>query len=433
MKVMMLTWEYPPIQVGGLARHVCHLSRSLSQQGTRVAVVTLGGHGTVPRETDGNLEIVRTSPYFSNAPDFTTWVMHANFALLEAALELTREWGEPDIVHAHDWLVVYSGKALKNLLRIPLTATIHATEHGRNNGIHNSTQKYISDMEWWLTYEAWKVVCCSRYMREELQRVFNLPGDKIRVIPNGVALPEAGALRGGARGTDRRDFFAGPKERIIFHVGRQVPEKGGAVLLDAFATVLKSVPEAKLIMAGSGPWGEELRRRARSLGIERKVLFTGYLQDETVQNLYRWAEVAVFPSTYEPFGIVALEAMASGTPVVVSDVGGLSEIVEHEVDGLKTYAGSSSSLSDQILRILGEPELARRLSQAARAKVARDFAWDEIARETTLLYRQILSESAQTPWVQAGDRVRSAEDVPGPHSDPDLRTGERPGRYVETH
>ncbi|MCL4426294.1 MAG: glycosyltransferase family 4 protein, partial [Firmicutes bacterium] len=265
MKVMMLSWEYPPNQVGGLAKHVYYLSHSLSQEGTQVAVVTLGGHGTAPRESEDNLEVVRTVPYFSNAPDFTTWVMHANFGLLEAGLGLTREWGEPDIIHAHDWLVVYAGKALKNLLRIPLAATIHATEHGRNSGIHNPTQKYISDMEWWLTYESWRVVCCSHYMREELQRVFNLPGDKIRVIPNGVNLPAVGSVGGTVRGaaggivtatggtvigTARgtavggaarsagRDFFARPKERIIFHVGRQVPEKGGAILLDAFASVL---------------------------------------------------------------------------------------------------------------------------------------------------------------------------------------------------
>jgi glycosyltransferase involved in cell wall biosynthesis len=203
-------------------------------------------------------------------------------------------------------------------------------------------------------------------------------------------------------------------------VGRQVPEKGGAILLEAFAHVLRAIPEAKLVMAGTGPWGEELKRRARSLGIDHKVLFAGYLQDETVQNLYRWADVCVFPSTYEPFGIVALEAMASGAPVVVSDVGGLSEIVEHEVDGLKTYAGSSSSVADQMLRILREPELASRLSGAARDKVASQFAWDQIAQNTNAFYRQILSESARTPWVQEKDP-------------PDRRVVEPPGRYTPVH
>ena len=191
--------------------------------------------------------------------------------------------------------------------------TIHATEFGRNNGLHNDTQRHISDIEWWLTYEAWRVICCSHFMDDEVRRVFQLPQDKIAVIPNGV---DAGNFKTASKRARRSDYAA-PDEKIIFYVGRLVQEKGVQVLLDAAPEILAQYPQAKFIIAGKGPFLDALKRQASVMGIANRVYFTGYILMKLKQP-YSWADVAVFPSLYEPFESL-LEAMAARTPVVVSD------------------------------------------------------------------------------------------------------------------
>jgi len=141
-------------------------------------------------------------------------------------------------------------------------------------------------------------------------------------------------------------------EKIILFMGRLVYEKGVQTLISAMPKILSHYHDSKLVIAGKGGMIDELRAQVNSLGLGNKVYFTGYLGSKDVQKMYKCSDVSVFPSTYEPFGIVALEAMLSGTPVVVSDIGGLNEIVEHGVNGMKSYAGNPNSLADSILALL---------------------------------------------------------------------------------
>ncbi|MCL5047096.1 MAG: glycosyltransferase family 4 protein, partial [Actinobacteria bacterium] len=252
MRVLMLSWEFPPNLVGGLSRHVDNLSRALVGRGVEVDVLTTSYPGAPPLEEIGGVRVHRVPPYFSNAPDFPSWVMHANFGFLEEGARLVGANGPADLVHAHDWLVTYAARGLKHLYQVPLVATIHATEHGRHNGVHSPQQKYINDIEWWLTYEAWRVISCSRYMKDEVRRLFGLPEDKVRVVPNGVNLPVEPRKTDGVDGTAPRAVdpskqaagprprsrFAHPAEKIIFHVGRLVPEKGAGLLLEALPMIL---------------------------------------------------------------------------------------------------------------------------------------------------------------------------------------------------
>ena len=251
--------------------------------------------------------------------------------MVEYAVSLVNSLAELDLIHAHDWLVAYAGRALKQAYKVPLIATIHATEYGRNQGLHNDLQRYISDVEWWLVYEAWRVIVCSSYMSKELQRVFQAPTDKLRIVPNGVDLKRY--QRTGQELS--RPSFATPEEKIVLFVGRLVQEKGVHLLIEAIPKILHYCSGVKFIIAGRGPAEDYLKNKAMDLGVANRIYFTGYIDDETRDLLYREAAVAVFPSLYEPFGMVVLEAMAARTPVVVADVGGLSEIVAHEVNGLK--------------------------------------------------------------------------------------------------
>ncbi|MCL6612272.1 MAG: glycosyltransferase family 4 protein [Peptococcaceae bacterium] len=399
MRIIMLSWEYPPKSVGGLAQHVYDLTSALAEIGEDVHLVTVGSHDAPQVETVNGVKVYRVYPYQVSSLDFVHWVTQLNVAMLEKAASVMNDEGGFHLVHSHDWLAAYAARAVKHAYRIPLVATIHATEYGRNYGLHNDLQRHISDVEWWLIYESWRVICCSHYMRGELQHVFQVPDDKIRIIPNGV---NASAFQ-TKNSAYRREDYASPDEQIVLYVGRLVREKGVQVLIDAIPHILKYRPGTKFIIAGRGPYENALRNQAAAMGIANRIYFTGYVNDELRNALYSWASVAVIPSLYEPFGIVALEAMAAQAPVVISDTGGLSEIVRHTVDGLKAYPGNSQSLADMVIWLLNDRSLAENMKRKAYSKVQREYNWLEIARQTREVYREILNARRSTAWYE-GDR-----------------------------
>jgi len=166
--------------------------------------------------------------------------------------------------------------------------------------------------------------------------------------------------------------------------------------VDAWPKVLSTVP-AKLVIAGGGARGH-LEEQAARLGVANHIYFTGRISDEDRDQLYRVADLAVYPSLYEPFGIVALEAMAAGVPVVASDAGGLKEFVVHDVTGTSTWAGDSDSLAWGIVRALTDPERSRRLAEAARERVLTEFHWMAIAGRTKEVYSRVWKEYLSSDW-----------------------------------
>ena len=298
--------------------------------------------------------------------------------------------GKFDVIHAHDWLVAYAAKTLKDSYNIPLVATIHATEAGRNSGIHNEVQKYINDTEWMLTYEASEVIVNSNYMKGEMQRLFGLPYEKINVIPNGVNL---NLFNGIERDYNFRRKYAMDNEKIILFMGRLVYEKGVQHLIAAMPKILAGYHDAKLVICGKGGMIDELKQEVNNLGISEKVYFAGYMSGKDVQRMYKAADISVFPSTYEPFGIVALEAMLSGNPVVVSDIGGLNEIVDHRENGMKTYCGNPNSIADSILELLYDHKLCADITKKAKNKVRNEYNWSKISQDTHFAYQKAICET----------------------------------------
>jgi len=396
MRTLVLSWEFPPKIVGGIARHVYDLSRAMVKQGEDIHVITCGVQGAPEYENVHGIKVYRVPASNPAAPDFLTWVLQLNINMLEQASKLKIAGLDFDLIHVHDWLAAFAGKSLKHAWRIPLISTIHATEYGRNNGLHNPLQRYISDVEWWLGYESWRIICCSQYMKSELQRVFQIPDDKLQVIPNGVYPEEFNQTRIDPESI--RYKYAAPDEKIVFHVGRIVPEKGLGVLLEAMPKVLAYDSRVKLVIAGKGAYLDELRHRAYQLGIYNRIYFTGYIDDDTRNALYKCAQVAVFPSLYEPFGIVALEGMAAGTPVVVSDTGGMSEIIQHGVNGLKAYTNNPTSLADNIIWALDHPDHAQKMKAQALEDIRNIYNWDRIAAKTIGTYQHVLEEFKRSNW-----------------------------------
>ncbi len=390
MRILMLTWEYPPRVVGGIAKVVHDLSHRLIKDGHEVTVVTYKEADTPEFEDDKGVKVYRVENYMINPNNFIDWIMQMNFNMISKATQIIANEGNFDVIHAHDWLVANAAKSLKSAFGTPIVATIHATEAGRNSGIHDETQRYINDTEWMLTYESSEVIVNSNYMKSELQRLFGLPFEKINVVPNGVNLTLYNNVE---KDYEFRRKYASDNEKIVLFVGRLVYEKGVQHLISAMPKILNGYHDTKLVIAGKGGMIDELKSLSYSLGIQDKVYFTGHLNLNQVTKMYKCADVAVFPSTYEPFGIVALEGMLSGTPVVVSDIGGLNEIVEHGQNGMKSYAGNPNSLADSILTLLYNPELGMKIAKNAKAKVKEKYNWQKIAQDTHFAYQKAICET----------------------------------------
>ena len=390
MKILMLTWEYPPRVVGGIARVVHDLSQRLIKDGHEVTVVTYRDEGMPEFEDDKGVKVYRVYNYMINPNNFIDWIMQMNFNMVAKASEIISKEGNFDVIHAHDWLVAYAAKTLKNSYGTPIVSTIHATESGRNSGIHDETQRYINDTEWMLTYESSEVIVNSNYMKNELQRLFGLPYEKINVVPNGVNLTLYNDVE---KDYEFRRKYASDNEKIILFVGRLVYEKGVQHLISAMPKILNGYHDSKLVVVGKGGMLDDLKAQAESMGIANKVYFTGYLNSKQVQKIYKCADIAVFPSTYEPFGIVALEGMLAGVPTVVSDVGGLNEIVDHGVNGMKTYAGNPNSIADSVLTLLYDKQLCAKVAKKAKQKVKEEFNWAKIAQDTHYIYERAICKT----------------------------------------
>ena len=405
LSVMMLTWEFPPRIIGGISPHVYYLSKSLARNGAKVYVVTCDFPGAPQHEVVDGVQVLRIDSYKNPSPDFATWVYLMNVNMQKEAAALVNSLGgKIDVFHAHDWLVATAGIGLKHVFRKPLFATMHSTEIGRRNGIHFDYEKMIHETEAWLTYEAWKVICCSDYMVSHVRWAFGLPEDKLVMVPNGVNTEVY-----AGHGEDLSEFrskFALPEEKIVLSVGRLVYEKGVHVLVNAVPKVLEKA-NAKFIIVGNGYMKEQLSGLVKSMGLVHKVLFTGFVDDETLRKLQRCADVSVVPSLFEPFGIVALEAMAARSPVVVSDTGGLSEIVEHDISGVKVYVNNPDSLAWGINRILIDDGFANWLRTNAFKRVQEKYNWDKIGQQTSNIFRTVLNEYSKSFWAQKNEMAGS--------------------------
>jgi glycosyltransferase involved in cell wall biosynthesis len=218
------------------------------------------------------------------------------------------------------------------------------------------------------------------------------------MVPNGVNY-EVYERYGKEDLSQFRIKFALPEEKIVLFVGRLVYEKGVHVFVNAVSRVLEKV-NAKFVIVGNGYMKEQLSGLVKGMGLEHKVLFTGFVDDETLRKLQRCADVSVVPSLFEPFGIVALEAMAARSPVVVSDTGGLSEIVEHDVSGVKVYVNNPESLAWGITKVLTDDGYANWLRTNAYKRIQEKYDWNKIAQQTRTIYNNVLGEYSKSFWAQ---------------------------------
>lgn len=379
-RILMLAWEYPPMVVGGLSRHVYDLSKSLVNNNCEVHVITTAVSGSPSYEVHYGVHIHRVQSLQPQASEFYHWVGSLNLAFREYVLELTNQISF-DIIHAHDWLVSVAAKSLKQELAIPIIATIHATEHGRNGGIYTELQKKISHKEWELTFEASKVIVCSEYMKEEVVQIFQLPAEKIVMIRNGVDIEAVTGTK-----SNWKQKYGTNKDIFIFSVGRIVQEKGFQTIIDGAPLVLKEIPNVKFIIAGKGPLLSYFQKQVKEKGLETCIYFIGFIEDQLRNEIFHDCDICLFPSYYEPFGIVALEGMIAGKPTIVSETGGLAEIITHEETGLTIYPKNAQSLATQVIKCIKNKDLSKKIAENGKRLAITEYSWNSIAIQTKAVY-----------------------------------------------
>lgn len=385
LKVLMLSWEFPPNVVGGLSKHVYGLSKQLVQLGLEVHVLTANtGVEMEAYEKHDHVHVHRVKPLNESDDDFLSWVGGLNLAMIYKAADLARQINFT-IIHAHDWLVGAAAITLKEWLKLPLLSTIHATEHGRNDGIHNEMQRFIHEKEAQLVDASDQVIVCSSSMKQELITIFGTSEEKMAVIPNGINLQEMNSTL---------PLWLKPEgKKLIFSVGRMVKEKGFETIIAAAQLAKEQEFNIFFVIAGKGPMLEKYRQFVFEKDLQEHLAFIGYISDEERNGLILQSDVTVFPSLYEPFGIVALESMILGRATIVSDVGGLKGIIKHKQTGMLMVPGSPESLLQQANFLLNHPDEAQRLALNGMLAVKRLYGWERVAVETKRIMEDLILDT----------------------------------------
>jgi glycogen(starch) synthase len=381
VRILLVTWEFPPETVGGVGAHVDGLSKSLAKDGHDVCIFTLAAPGIVEDQILAGVRIIRADIDLPWLPenDAVGFVSSGNHHITALLAQLD-DW-RPDVVHAHDWRSAWAGHTLANLCAVPLVTTFHSTARGRHGGnVPDGDPASIHSVESWIANVSQRVICCSRFMQREVIDGFELMPDHVQLIPNGVDVDVWAPIGDQYR------------SRLVLAWGRVQYEKGFQVLAQAIGRLRGRVPGIRCVIAGRGPYLPELQSQVDIEGVSDLVHLAGYVTDEELRSLLHEAGCVVIPSLYEPFGIVALESLAANAPTIVARTGGLAEIMEDTEASLMFDPGNAKELATRIERVLMNSHVSQNMqAQGAEILHAR-FSWDAIARSTVSAYETARAE-----------------------------------------
>jgi glycosyltransferase involved in cell wall biosynthesis len=406
VKVLMLGWEFPPCFAGGVGVVARALARALVQRGADV-------HYLMPHGPEGGARVFEEGgaggargtlrvaglpsglprlAYFAGAGAAATATAvpgepraassHALYGpdlLLEVdtfarrAVELAaRERLEFDVIHAHDWTTFRAGLALRRATGRPLVVHVHITEFDKSGGAHADPRVFALEREG--LQAADRVVAVSHRVRDRCALSYGADPARLHVVYNAVE-PDASPAAPLALG-----------DPVVLFLGRVTLQKGPEYFVEAARRVLELEPRVAFVLAGNGDMLPRMIERAAELGIGSRMLFPGFVDRERAAALYASADVFVMPSVSEPFGIVPLEAMDRGVPVVVSRQSGVSELLQN---ALKVDFWDVDDLAGKIVAALRYPSLAGELRERGKAEVAR-LTWSGVAERLEALYREVI-------------------------------------------
>lgn len=384
----MLSWEYPPSAAGGTAAHVDGLSHALQRLGHETVVVSRRVPGADADTVAGGVRVVRADvelPWLPDNPVAT--VASGNHALVAAAAGLD-EWC-PEVVHAHDWTVAWAADVVGTAMGVPVVTTFHGTERGRHGGhLKPGTSTDINSVEWWQAHRSTRLTAATKLMVREIVDGFEVDPDHVSRIPGGI---DPAWWR--AAGPDERAITG--RSGLVLTWGRVQYEKGFQVLARAVGELRYRVAGLECVIAGRGSYLPELQSQIDVAGVGDIIELPGFVSDNELRAATHRAGCIVIPSLYEPFGVVALEALASGAPLIVADTGGLAELVGGTGSALLFDPGNADELADCIERVLTEPGLADSLVARGRVLLEATYSWEAIAARTVAVYTDALAQRAR--------------------------------------
>ncbi len=396
LRILKLGWEFPPNNLGGLGVACEGLVRGLTHAGVSVLLVlpqkqsssiivcAIIGTDTIPLLHELAIDSLLVS-YSTSQSYHDLFSRHGGanlygsqlFAEIERYAHVVRQVATRehfDIIHAHDWMSFKAGILAREVSGKPLVVHVHATEFDRTGG--NGVHQYVYDMESWGMNTADAVIAVSQFAKNKIIKYYGIPAEKVSVVHNAIQAYET---------KDPRDFLQKSNPIVLF-LGRLTLQKGPDYFISAAQIILHHRPNSTFIVAGSGDMEGRLMQWVASSGLSDKILFTGQLRGEDVDRAYRMADVFVMPSVSEPFGLTALEAIAQGTPVIISKQSGVTEVVSHV---LKVDFWDINEMVNKIIGVLDHKELRDAMSQNAHHEV-RILSWHSAAQKCIDLYKRIV-------------------------------------------
>jgi len=387
----MLSWEFPPRVTGGTAAHVHGLSQALAEAGHDVVVLTPAtDHRNAPIEQLGRVRVMRADIGLPHIPDerYLAVAASANHAITQLALDADSPlagWS-PEVVHGHGWRTGWAADTIARHHGVPFVLTMHGTERVRHGGnLPDGRPTDVNSIEWWLAFRADRLLASTRFMVDQLVTTFELSPEQVVRVPNAI---DPALWAGHDRPTDR--------EPLVVSWGRVQYEKGFQVLARAMTTVRHRVPDVSCVIAGRGSYLPELQTQIDVEGVSEIIDLPGFLRDDTLRNLVQRAGCVVLPSLYEPFGLVALEALAAGAPLIVARTGGLAELIVGTDAGLTFEPGNPDDLAHCIELVLQDKDLAHQMTTNARHLIETQYAWDAIALSVVGVYDAAVVQRTRT-------------------------------------
>ena len=391
LRVLMLGWELPPFNSGGLGEACLGLADALAKKGVdltfvlpRKVDITVDGWRLVFADVDE--EVVKTLGVYTTAlhwssllkkddlpPDF----VRAAFKYAQMVRKLVKKH-DSDIIHAHDWMTYPSGIVAKSALGKPLVAHVHSTEFDRTGGHNPNPYVYAIEREGLLCAD--RVLPVGGFMKDILVNSYGVDQEKIRVIYNGIDEDFGRRLPPALTKFKELGF------KIVLYLGRITLQKGPEYFVRSAKIVSAHYPKTLFVVTGSGDMQGYMMAEAASLNVMDKFLFTGFLRGDERRQIFQSADIYVMPSVSEPFGIVALEAAASGTPVLVSKQSGVAEVMKNI---LKVDFWDVEEMANKILCVLEYDALPADLRRES-GKEVKNFSWSHAADEVLGVYNQLV-------------------------------------------
>jgi len=410
LNILHIASEYPPQEVFGLGRYVSELSHELVRQGHTVHVLTnsIGGYEQDYQDQGASVHRVDYPPP-PKPPGNVAPALAFNVHLLQRAIQLGfTTLGSPDVIVSHDWLTATASHHLSQLWNRPHVWTVHDTVRGKLfDRLDDPHDQLTVSLERWSALHADLVVVNSQSVGNEIVRDGGEP-DQLRIVPCGIDPDRFMCTMTSDRLAAFRLSIVEPEQLLITYAGRLDLEKGVDTLMNAFASVHAKHPHARLALAGKGLLQEAIHDHIRAAHLQDRVHLLGYLHGETLRAFYAVSDLHVCPSHYEPFGLVAIEAMAAGVPVIVSDVGGLSDIVSTAQVGIRVPPRDVSAWAHALDRMCSQPQERQRMGLAGQRHVRATYAWTGIAQQAVAVYEEaiqkyscFLSPQCTVAWAPA--------------------------------